>query len=720
MAVIVPVATKFDDSGIRKAKSQFAGLGKSLKTSLGAIGIGVGIAALTSALKNAAKAAVEDNKSQALLANQLRNTIGATDDQIASVEDSIRSMQFQASVADDVLRPAFAQLVRVTGDIGTATKLTQLALDVSAGTQKDLGAVTIALSKAYQGNTGALTKLGIKAKDGVDIFDALSTEFKGAAAAAADNDPFQRLNIVLQDMEEQLGAVVLPLFNDFAAFMASSDFAASVSNLFVALKNVGGQLDVLFKQVSGKGAFQTIVDLAGATAVGLAQVVFTLADIGTTAGYIFSGQWDKAGKQMGTFFDRYNKFVQGIYDEQDKAAANAGKYTPYVPYDGEKLDNVAKKSADALKKVKDAIANERKELIAFRKDMMSLSSGLLSLTTVAKDLGEFESQVVDTFKSINEKLAEGIADKKFASKGVQALKDYLAAEEALLVDRAKQRDAIVEKRGLAKALIDDVKAAIVGVGSLADLLETDTQTVTKSFSKMVDGFLVTTKTVVEEVVGGKGVLGKLKDVVTKTKAFAKQLTELKKLGLTPDLFKQIVDAGPEVGGKLAEEILSGGKESVTALNDTFKELETVSGTIAEQTAAVMYNSGVEVAGGLVAGLLSQEAQIIAAAKQLAEAFNAEYAKKLNALQIPSTGAVDAGQTLTYSLADIKLMNTAAGSPALAKSNAALANQLIARQAYTAYGTTVSVTVNAGAGANGKTIGQQIQAELNKYAKSSAK
>ncbi len=719
MAVIVPVATKFDDSGIRKAKAQFNSLGKSLKTSLGAIGIGVGIAAITTALKNAAKAAVEDNKSQALLANQLKNTIGATDDQISSVEASIRSMQFQASVADDVLRPAFAQLVRATGDIGKATKLTQLALDVSAGTGIALGSVTKALSKAYQGNTGALTKLGIKAKDGVNIFDDLATTFKGAAAAAANNDPFQRLNIVLQDMQEQLGAVVLPLFNDFASFMASSDFAASVSNLFIALKNVGGQLDVLSKQVAGKGAFQTIVDLAGATAVGLAQVVFVLADIGAQAGYLFTGQWAKSNEAMGSFFTRYNKFVQDIYDEQDKAAANAGKYTPYVPYEGEKLDQVSKKAADALKKVKDAIANERKELIAFRKDMMSLSAGLSSLTTVAKDLGEFESSVVDTFKSINEKLAEGIADKKFASKGVQALKDYLKAEEALLLDRARQRDAIVEKRGLAKALIDDVKSALMDVGGLAGLLETETQSVTKSFTKMVDGFLVTTKTVVEEAVGGKGVIGKLKDVVAKTKAFAVQLTELKKLGLTPDLFKQIVEAGPEVGGKLATEILSGGKDSVTALNDTFSELKTVTGDIAEQTAVVMYNAGVEVAGGLVAGLLSQEQQIIDAAKQLADAFNAEYSKKLNALQIPSTGATDS-QTLTYSLADIKKMNTAAGSPALAASNAALANQLIARQAYTAYGTTVSVTVNAGAGANGKTIGQQIQAELNKYAKSSAK
>jgi hypothetical protein len=131
----------------------------------------------------------------------------------------------------------------------------------------------------------------------------------------------------------------------------------------------------------------------------------------------------------------------------------------------------------------------------------------------------------------------------------------------------------------------------------------------------------------------------------------------------------------------------------------------------------MFNAGGEVAGGLVDGLLSQEAALVAAAKTLTDAFNKEFQAKVNALQLPSAPA---DQVVTYTLADIKLMQTAAGSPALAKSNAALANQLIARQAYTARGTTVSVVVNAGAGANGKTIGQQIQAELNKYAKSSAK
>lgn len=53
-------------------------------------------------------------------------------------------------------------------------------------------------------------------------------------------------------------------------------------------------------------------------------------------------------------------------------------------------------------------------------------------------------------------------------------------------------------------------------------------TVTKSFTQIVDGFVVTTKSVVEEIVGGKGVVAKLKEVVAKTKAFSVQLTALKK------------------------------------------------------------------------------------------------------------------------------------------------------------------------------------------------
>ena len=132
MAVIIPIVSKFDDRGIKKSQSAFAGLANSLKSTLGAIGISVGLAAITNGLTQAGKAAAEDAKSQALLANQLKNSIGANAEMTASVEKSIKAMQLSASVADDQIRPAFAQLVRATGSVAKATDLTQLALNVSA------------------------------------------------------------------------------------------------------------------------------------------------------------------------------------------------------------------------------------------------------------------------------------------------------------------------------------------------------------------------------------------------------------------------------------------------------------------------------------------------------------------------------------------------------------------------------------------------------------
>jgi hypothetical protein len=292
-----------------------------------------------------------------------------------------------------------------------------------------------------------------------------------------------------------------------------------------------------------------------------------------------------------------------------------------------KAQKAADKAAEKLKAQKEALKS-------FKTELGGLTSGISGLSQATTELGQFEQSVVDTFDGINKKLAEGLANKTIGTKGLATLKATLASYNALLLKNAQDRDAIIKKRGLAKALFDDVKSALTGAGSLAGLLETQTQQVTTTVTKIVDGFSVATKRTVEEVVGGKGVVSKLKEVVAKTKAFAAQLTDLKKAGLAPDLFKQIVEAGPDVGGQLATEILAGGADSVTALNDTFKELETVSAQVAEQTAVVMYNNGVEVAGGLVNGLLAQEQALVDAAKTLADAFNAAYQAQIMQLAIP--------------------------------------------------------------------------------------
>jgi len=165
------------------------------------------------------KAAVEDEASQKQLAIALKNTTNATDAQIKSTEDYITKQQLAFGVADTKLRPALANLARATGDVGKAQQLTNLAMDISAATGKDLEGVSMALSKAYNGNLGALTKLGvpldasiIKTKDFNAAQEELSRLFGGAAKANTETYAGQ-LAIVTErfgEMKEAIGVALLP------------------------------------------------------------------------------------------------------------------------------------------------------------------------------------------------------------------------------------------------------------------------------------------------------------------------------------------------------------------------------------------------------------------------------------------------------------------------------------------------------------------------------
>jgi hypothetical protein len=97
--------------------------------------------------------------------------------------------------------------------------LLNLALDISAGTGKDLGAVSDALSKAYNSNFTALKKLDpalselIKSGASADeVFAALGKTFEGQASVAANTTQgsMKNLNIQMGELKESIGAAVMP------------------------------------------------------------------------------------------------------------------------------------------------------------------------------------------------------------------------------------------------------------------------------------------------------------------------------------------------------------------------------------------------------------------------------------------------------------------------------------------------------------------------------
>ena len=235
-AVVARILTQYSDKGSKAATKDINKLGKSFDKFAKKSAKAFGVAALAVGAfavkigKDAVEAAMADQKSQALLANSLRNTIGATDGAIEGVEKHITALQKQFSVVDDELRPAFGRLAAAFGSTTAAQEAMQIALDVSAFAGVDLATATEAIIKASQGQYKALNKLvpGIGAatvatKDFGKITDKVSKIVGGSAATRAGTleGKMAGLKIAFGEAMETLGYALLPVLEKFATLLTT-------------------------------------------------------------------------------------------------------------------------------------------------------------------------------------------------------------------------------------------------------------------------------------------------------------------------------------------------------------------------------------------------------------------------------------------------------------------------------------------------------------------
>ena len=206
------------DNSSKTLKSKIGKYSKAMAASFLAVGAAAGAMAIKIGV-DSVKAAVEDEASQNKLAQALRNTVNATDATIASTEQFISKQQLAYGVSDNKLRPALANLARATGDVGKAQQLTNLAMDISVATGKDLETVSLTLGKAYNGNFGALTKLGIpldaaiKKSGDFNLVQGELTRLFGGAASENTKTYAGQLAIVKErigELQEGIGAGLLP------------------------------------------------------------------------------------------------------------------------------------------------------------------------------------------------------------------------------------------------------------------------------------------------------------------------------------------------------------------------------------------------------------------------------------------------------------------------------------------------------------------------------
>jgi len=261
------------------------------------------------------KSAIEDEKAQAKLATTLQNVTGATDRQIASVEQQIQALSLANGIADDELRPSFERLVRATEDVTKAQNLQKLALDVAAGSGKSLEAVSAALARAYDGNTTALSRLGIglstaelKSMSFDEVTKKLSETFGGQASVQADTfeGRMRRLQVAFDEAKESIGARLLPILTNLVTYFTD--------NVGPIVDSVKEKLKPLTKAIEdNKEEFKALWDFIKTYLVPFMSGVLKLAFNGIVAS--ITSLVNIIGKAVNFFedlYEKYKKFVDFI------------------------------------------------------------------------------------------------------------------------------------------------------------------------------------------------------------------------------------------------------------------------------------------------------------------------------------------------------------------------------------------------------------------------
>lgn len=261
--VVINFLTKFDAKGLDRATKELKGFDKFVAIGSKRIrtGLKVGAVAAGVALVKLGKDSISAALAQEKLDSSLKQTLKSIGQAglLFETKQFIEQLQKTTNVTEDQLVPALQSLIAQTGNLDSSQFLLTKALDISAGTGKDLTEVIDAITKAAVGNYKSLGALGVGFTavelKAMGFSKALQSLDKYAGAAEAQTQTFEgqlkSFKISAGEATETLGTGMLT---------AASYIVTGTDNLrtfgFVLENVAAGAADTLVgftKVVSEKG-----------------------------------------------------------------------------------------------------------------------------------------------------------------------------------------------------------------------------------------------------------------------------------------------------------------------------------------------------------------------------------------------------------------------------------------------------------------------------------
>ena len=507
----IVVGTDYNDRDLKRAQRDLDRLkGQAAKTAgpmqrlgntlRGSLGPSLGLAAAAAgafALRlgvDAVKAAADEEQAVARLATALKNAGQSL--ALQPLEDGIDRMARSTGIADDQLRPAMITLVNATRDAAEAQDLLSLALDISAGSGRDLSSVTTALAKAANGQTSSLRRLGvplsdaaIKSKDLSVVTAELQRTFAGQASAAANTfrGRMQRLNVAVGELQESLGRGLIE------GLEGGRDGADSMGDAIKDLEPIVSGLGYQVGSVVGEVGQFTQVVLLGAEAVGLLDAASQdaadsgLVGLTNSINGVFMALnplrplVDFIGgievkESVAASHDDYRDAVQRASDAARNSVTSIGDMGQAVTESGEDAEDAAEKF-DLFA----AAIGKTDQVVAFRQALDEVSDAFKRGQQPVNIYGEKGQENFDTLKGLIERTAsyaesvDSVASQAaIASQGLDGLSGALSNTKMDAGTRALLLEPF-------QALIDDLREAGVDVTNLQlklDALKSKTITIT--------------------------------------------------------------------------------------------------------------------------------------------------------------------------------------------------------------------------------------------------
>lgn len=215
-----------------------------------------------------------------------------------------------------------------------------------------------------------------------------------------------------------------------------------------------------------------------------------------------------------------------------------------------------------------------------------------------KGLTGSESGIKTQMKKTSDWIKKQFDDGKLSASAKKAALALIASSQKALTAVAKQHEKVVKKLEKAQDNLNDKLAEKAAyVSNIAD-----------KFGSALD---------IQDATSAGDAVAQLQARIEKNKELLAVLNDLKTMGLSNDLYKQVLESG---NLDFARSIQAGGAATIAQLNGLAEEANKTALELGSTAGSVLFDQGIQVAQGIVDGLKEKKKDLEDEMKSLAEAF----------------------------------------------------------------------------------------------------